>query len=485
MLTRTKIRQPVCIHALLFAGLLCSAPAVAMQFETCLLSDAHQAVQREALCGHLEVAENRGARNGRKLSLHVALIESPSEKKSTPLYFLPGGPGQAASLSYVKLAPVLKRLAGNRDIVLLDQRGSGKSSPLECDAPDNKLDATPEAMTQWAGQCLAQLQGDTRFYTTAAAVADLEAVRLALGHERINLYGVSYGTRLALEYMREHGDRVRSAILDGIAGFDYVIGEDAEKLGAAALDAQFERCERDARCKQRFPDLRRAYHALLDKFKSEPVTVSVAHPSRGEPREVELTRLSLYQLARTLLYSTDFASLLPLLLHEAHAGGDYRRLAAQSLYIDEALIGDISYPLYFSVVCAEDVPGYSLARTHSDTPGEISKRAIQAVCARWPHASGDEIKLRDSYPIAPPVLMLSGRYDPVTPPEQAEKLKAHARNAEHFVVEEAAHNVLVTRCPLRIARTFLHQASFEDLPTQCLEHSTPAPFFIDLHGPAS
>lgn len=478
-------RTPYSGLALLLTGLMACAPLAAMPFEACLLSDVHGSTQREARCARLEVPENHRDAQSRKLSLHIALIESKSEQKSTPLYFLPGGPGQAASLSYVKLAPVLRRLAGKRDIVLLDQRGTGKSSPLECNPPDDTLGATAEGMARWAEQCLAELNGDPRYYTTAAAVADLETVRQALGHGQINLYGVSYGTRLALEYMRHHGAHVRGAILDGVAGFDYVIGEDTAQLSAKVLDRQFERCQRETACHEHFSDPRLIYQTLLEKLKQRPLMVNVAHPTRGDERQVELTRDSLHLLVRTMLYTMDYASLLPLLLHQAHNDGNYKPLAAQSLFIGEAMLSDISYPLHYSVVCAEDAPWHTPTNSQSQDPGELAKHIMQTVCARWPHAPADEVKLHQAYAIQPPTLMFSGGYDPVTPADLADKLTSHLRNGKHIVVEEAAHNVLVTRCPLNIAREFLRQPSFEELPVQCLKHSKPPPFFIDPHGPAS
>src|SRR5690606_4668082 len=191
----------------------------------CRLHSAQAMHSAAARCGWLTVPEDGNQPQGRSIRLHVAIIPALRlQPAADPLYIISGGPGQAASEMYLNMAPAFARIRRDRDIVVVDQRGTGRSQRLDCAFPDEQALTAADELQQTTQQCIGSLPGDVRCYTTSIAVQDLDAVRAALGHARINLYGVSYGTRVAQHYMRRHPERVRSAILDGVVPADLPLG---------------------------------------------------------------------------------------------------------------------------------------------------------------------------------------------------------------------------------------------------------------------
>ena len=175
----------------------------------------------DAYCGSLKVYENRATKQGRQIDLNIVVLPAlRSDAAPDPLFFLAGGPGQGAAKLAKVVREIFRRVQSDRDIVLVDQRGTGKSNPLDCNSDDDSLQAIMETNEQVLDRlkaCQAKYDADLTLYTTPIAMDDLDDVRAFLGYDKINVYGGSYGTRAALVYMRQHGDRVRSAILDGVA----------------------------------------------------------------------------------------------------------------------------------------------------------------------------------------------------------------------------------------------------------------------------
>src|SRR5690348_1580882 len=253
----------------------------------CRLPKLAQAVQ----CGTLDVPENRQQPNGRRLSIFVAVLPANTlSPKPDPLILLAGGPGQAAST----LGPFALQLAlvrRQRDIVLIDQRGTGRSSPLACPAfaPDEhaEFDADPVPKAALCASQLAEKGVDLAQYTTSAWVADLDAMREALGYERVNLWGGSYGTRVAQEYVRRHPEHVRSVVLDGVAPPSLRITLDVWRTRDDALDAVIDACRASQPCAKAHPDpaaTLRDIGRALEGGRS----VSVHDPRTGEARKVHV-----------------------------------------------------------------------------------------------------------------------------------------------------------------------------------------------------
>ena len=213
-------------------------------FEPCTLSSPFGVDGIEAQCGTYKVAENPAEPDGRQLELQLAWIpvDEDAEVAPDPVFLLAGGPGQAAKMVYPAASAAFKDVLDKRNVILLDQRGTGGSNPLECDV-DEDIEPTTEAAVRATEQCRDALskKADLRFYTTTDAVRDLETVRKALGVDQVNLVGVSYGTRVAQQYAMRHPDHTRTIVLDSVAPNELILGNEFAANLEQALDLQFAR----------------------------------------------------------------------------------------------------------------------------------------------------------------------------------------------------------------------------------------------------
>jgi len=494
-LARRLIPILLCVGALIACARPDSPPEAvsksipAIELKNCHLSASGFSSRIEAQCGTFSVPEDRTSSAGRQITLNLAVLPALSRNpQPDPLFFLTGGPGQAATESYPQLAGAFETINRKRDIVLVDQRGTGQSNPLRCPTPENidlAATFTDEAQAQYTQECVAALDTDLRFYTTTIAMQDLDEVRAALGYDTINLYGVSYGTRAALTYLQQYPDRVRALILDGVAPQDWDIGFYFARDAQRALDLIFERCATDPDCNAAFPNVRGEFDAMLTALGEEPVNVALSHPVTGQPTEVTLTRKLAASTIRLLSYTPETAALIPLLIHTAQAEGDYRPLAAQFLSGGENLSATMSDGMTYSVLCAEDVrfTHEMAARANEDFyVGDMVTDMLLGVCSEWPKGyipPGFKSPVVSSVP----ALLLSGEADPVTPPANADHVAESLSNSLHIVVKGQGHNVVFRGCLPRLAAEFVEQGSVVGLDTACVETIQPMPFFIDFTGP--
>lgn len=477
------------VHFALLA-LFCSAICTASVHETLTLEDCR--LQSEsapgslaARCGHLARPENPDDPRGKVLPVHVAVVPALRlEPAEDALFVLSGGPGQAASDFYLAYSPAFARIRRDRDIVLVDQRGTGRSNRLDCTLPEEPelTSVGRETLQQLVRKCLEQLPGDPRFYTTSLAVRDLEAVRAALGYERISLYGISYGTRVAQHYIRQYPDRVRAAILDGVVPATLALGPRIAIEAQNALEAAFERCEKNESCARSYPRLPETFRSLMTRVSDEPFRLSIPDPLTGEPTSVTLDRERLSGAVRLLSYSDETASMLPLLIHEAGVSGRPQSLGAQYLMIRREAERQIAQGMHFSVVCSEDAPRWSesgvsesaLERTYL---GPELMAAMQTVCAQWPRGAVDE-NFAEPLRSDVPMLLLSGGNDPVTPAAYAQQILPGLSRAKHLILRGQGHGQIAIGCVPRLAAEFISAASSEGLDTSCLESVRPAAFML-------
>ena len=409
-------------------------------------------VEHEALCGNLSRALDPARESGVRIELHFAVLPALARhKKPDPVFFLVGGPGQSAVTLAGAVSRMLARFGQRRDIVLVDQRGTGRSAPLDCDPEPATLPlrelTDPQRQLQRARACLKKLQalphGDLRHYTTTLAMADLDAVRQALGAERINLVAASYGTRAALEYVRLYPQRVRRVVLDGVAPADMALPEASAPDAQAAFDALVQACAHEPACQARHPELRQNWQALLATL---PRPVSVAHPLTGRSEALLLTREMLRAMVRAALYSPVTASVLPAALDEA-AAGRFGPLVGLSSALGTAR-GDamLAQGMHFSVICAEDLPGRDAPPPPAEDFGQGLAPLYREICAFWPRGEVPAA-FRQVPPALAPTLLLSGGIDPATPPRHADRVaRALGAKARHEVVPNAAHGLLALPC---------------------------------------
>ena len=465
------------------------APANAsIDLAPCDLTDHEGRREVDAQCGTLAVPLDRGDPEGETIELAIAVVPALAEQPAPdPLVVIAGGPGEASTRFFVAVEAAFSRISRHRDILLIDQRGTGGSAPLRCDDLDDDpflaggTDA--EALVDAGVECLANLDHDPRFFTTSAAVADLEQVRSALGYEQLNLYGVSYGTRVAQHYLRRFPDRTRSVILDGVVAPDIALGPDVALYSQAALDALFDRCAADADCQAAFPDLRRRLETVLDRLENAPVALTFDHPRTGNPMQVVVDHWMLAGVVRLLVYSPQSASLLPVLIDAAFAG-DYRAVATHALIVSESM-GDLAVGLNYAVVCTEDIPfatDVDLGALDDTYMGTAFLEITTRVCEHWPRGVVDD-DLRDLVTSDIPVLLLSGELDPITPPDYAHRVAARLGNAVEVIGRGQGHGMLMVGCSQHLMAEFVDEADPGSLDLDCVDRMRPFPLFTSRMGP--
>jgi pimeloyl-ACP methyl ester carboxylesterase len=409
-----------------------------------LVADACTGVAASgARCVRLPVRENRSDPGSRTIALRIVTLPATgSDPAPDPIFFLAGGPGQAATglIRDTSFAdPVLRE---RRDLVFLDQRGTGASNPLLCRFygpadPQSFFDGFMPLERVRACRAALERTSDLSQYTTAASVEDLEDVRASLGYERINLVGGSYGTRLAMEYARRHGGSVRAIVLNGPVPPSLRIPEDFGRLAQRSLDLLLDECL-GAGCAARFGDIRAQARAVFDRLRQGPVTATVLAPGWFRPATVTITRDHVAEAIRYMTYTPREAARVPLLLHEA-ARGDYSPIAQ---FLLRWRSRGTFEALYLSITCTEDVPFISPGAADRDERtylGGYRVREQRAACAEWPRGAVPEWHGEPVFTDVP-VLILSGELDPVTPPAHGDALARTLPNSLHIRVPFAGHS---------------------------------------------
>lgn len=441
-------------------------------------------IEEELLCGKLTVFENREARSGRTIDLNVIVLPAFDQKnKADPLFDLAGGPGAASTDAANFYAGPGKIYRQRHDVVLVDQRGTGKSNPLSI--PEEK---TPQHYlsemypVDYVKKMRQQLENraDLTKYTTSIAMDDLDDVRAWLGYDKINLFGASYGTQAAQVYMRRHPEHVQSVILLAVAPTDLKMPLHHSESAARAMDMLLSECERDPKCNAAFPKIREDWTNVLEQLEKQPARVEYFPPGKStRPTTVEIQRGVFAEKIRTWMYRRDQATRIPLIVHRA-AAGDFAPFLQQA--IAPSIPDFIADGAYLSVTCAEDVPFITPEEGTRLTAGNpfSDYRLFQQTraCGMWPRG---EIPSDFLQPVRSnaPVLIFSGNTDPVTPPKYGEEVAAHLPNSRHIVIREAGHGVdglTDPGCIDRIANEFLDKGNAKNLDVSCIEQMAPPPF---------
>lgn len=424
-------------------------------------------VEHDALCGTLKRPLDPEQPGGAQIDLHYAVLPALArQRKPDPVVFFAGGPGQSAIELAGTVSRLLARVGNRRDVVLIDQRGTGRSAPLACDEPKptqplaDAVDLTRQAVR--LRECRQRLQalphGDLRHYTSWIAAQDADAVRQALGAAQVNLVGGSYGTRMVLEVMRQFPHSVRRAVMDGVAPPDMALPAAFSSDSQAALDALWAACAADPACAQRHPRLREDWRALLAAL---PRELTLRHPFTGADERLTLTRAMVLGLARAPLYAPALAAGLPHAVSEA-ARGRFEPLVGLASALAGSRSAMLAEGMHFSVICSEDLPRLDAA---TDAPGadfaNLFADQYRAHCADWPRGAVPPA----FYALGPApaaTLVLSGGADPATPPRHGERVtQALGAKARHVVVPAAGHGTMALPC-LRDALFRLIDAASDD-----------------------
>ncbi len=453
------------------------AASAGIEFSSCRLRGIDTAVR----CAQFAVPES-AASPDKTLRIHVAVLPALARRaEPDPVYFFAGGPGQAASDIGVLVA-ALSDLRKKRDIVLVDQRGTGKSKTLTCTTPtadSARTDPVAAAFataddavrSEWAA-CLATLKGSPAAHRSDDYIDDLEAVRKALGHTRINVWGGSYGSRVALRYMKRFPDSIRTAVLDGVAPTTLRLPDDALAASEVQLRAVLAACTASAGCNKAYPDALNAFDRLLAQLRDKPVALSLPHPATGKPLQGTMSDRKLLSLLWPLLYKPESARLIPALLAQAGQGNFAPLLS--TLASSSVAEGEIAVAQRFAVMCAEDMLG------RSPTPNprfQALTDLFYGFCKDLPHGK-----------VAPeffeptvsniPALLLSGAADPVTPPAQAELAAKTLARHKHIVVPNSGHIVSPLPCLRRVIVKFVEAGDIAAATDACeADLKLPPPLF--------
>jgi len=474
----------------------CALPGTALalpdgntiEFSNCTLSTPGSPVTATARCGFLEAPENPAAPDGRRIRLRVAVAEATSTRVAPdPVFFFAGGPGQAATETWVMIRHPLAKIRKHRDIVMIDQRGTGQSNRLQCEADQDvdplNAEVDLESVARETRRCLASLDSDPRFYTTTIAMQDYDRVREAMGYERVNLIGVSYGTRSAQVYLRQFPDRVRSVVLDSVVPMQLALGQEHAPMLDRAVKQVLDQCGTDETCSALYPDTAREVTELFRRLREHPREATITNPWTGEPLNLRLTADTLAVAVRFLSYSSETQALLPLLVHEALTTGNLERLAAQAVLVLSEISEMISRGMEAAVMCSEDYPYMDFDADYGDTiMGNLMLRAIETQCGLWPRG---EVPEGFHEPVASdvPVLLMAGERDPVTPPRYAAQVAETYPNSLNLVARGQSHSVLRLVCMQEVTTSFIEAGTVEGLETGCVDLIRPAPFFTSLLGP--
>ncbi|HZH43027.1 MAG TPA: alpha/beta hydrolase [Lysobacter sp.] len=467
-----------------------------LAFQPCTLASEYAPSGIEAQCARLRVPENPNARSGRTIALNIAWLPVTNEGAATadPVFFLAGGPGQAATDAWPLLDAAFAEVRKNRHVILVDQRGTGRSHALTCrnaegenafteDETESADDAAAlQAAAAFAARCAASLDADPRFYTTSDAVRDLDTVRAALGAERINLVGGSYGTRVAQQYAMRHPDRVRTLVLDGLVPNELVLGSEHARNLDAALALQFARCKELSACRARFgEDLRAQLRTLMQRLEAQPVEVDYRHPETGAPTRGRATAGTVAALTRMFAYWPEAASLLPLILHEADRGR-YEPLMATATLVTGQVGEQITHGMQLSVICAEDADRLRDDPADLDTVlGTQLSRVLLAQCKVWPTGTRPA-DFHAPLKSQAPALLLSGEFDPVTPPRYGEQVLKGLPNGRHLVLRGRGHGSFAVGCVPKLLAQFLERADARALDAGCLDTLRYVPPFTSFNG---
>ena len=445
-------------------------------------------VEEGLLCGKLTVFENRKTRSGRTIDLNIVVLPAlDSGSKDAPLFDLAGGPGLASTSAASFYANEGKEYRRHRDVVLVDQRGTGGSNPLHC-----RHDTSPQYFldemypVDYVKNCRQELEqkADLTQYTTPVAMDDLDDVRAWLGYERINLFGLSYGTRAAQVYMRQYPDRVRSAVLMGVTPTYHTLPLYHARDGQRALNLLLNECAADQNCNKAFPNIQKELMQLLASLERQPAQAKYALPETGNEVTVTIRREVFAEKLRSALYTPPGARKLPFIIYRA-SQGDFAPFLSMVIPAERSRPPSLADGMYLSTTCNEDTRRIDARTAARMNKGNIfgNYRVDQQLraCSLWPQA-----QLPRGYwrPVVSniPVLILSGYMDPVTPPDWIEEVARHLPNSKHVIIRHHAHvpeGLSHMECLDKMIIDFLDKGDPKVIDISCVRQMLPPPFFIE------
>lgn len=429
----------------------------------------------ETVFTSIQIFENNLTRKGRKIPLYIEVLPSKNkESKNAPMFILMGGPGQAATDLVSFFAEIFAPLNQNSDIIFIDQRGTGKSNPLKIRAVYTLLqdyfndEFVNDSIIRDNYNRLSK-EYDLTKYGTSNATLDIETVRKAMGYSKINIYATSYGTRLALSYIKNFSSNVRTATLKGIVPDNLVIPYDFASDAQNSLDKVIADCESIDSCKKAFPEFRTEVKKLFSA--DFPIKMQLFNPQTNQNETVNINKESIAITLRVLLLSPSTGVTIPYLITEAN-NGNYSPLAIMIITIKKSYIAGLYDGMSLCVTCFEDYPildkrpANKFAHTFL---GDAWIYRIQKPCAIWnPNKlffPKQKIRMLPNE-----VLLISSERDPATPPKYGNELLKYFSNGKHLIIKQASHSFNgMTNCVENIICDFVKAGNSTNLNTTCID----------------
>ena len=421
-----------------------------------------------AKCGSLSLAENPAAPGGRRIDVAVRVIPAKDASRDAPVFFLSGGPGGAAIEDWATAPHVFAGLNARHDIVLVDQRGTGLSHRMT--VPER---VPGEGTEEYAKRVLEEVDGDVRYYTTAVAMDDLDAVRAALGYDRIDLYGGSYGATAAQYYVRQHAGHVAAVVLDGATLLDVPIMELVARNSQLALDGLFARCEADASCARTFPRVREEFAQVLSRLDAHPVKTGVVN---ADGSAVTITRDYFAGVVHNKLLTAADAASLPRLIHRAWLGDLSELASSQGLTLPNLIMS-------IEIRCWEAWARWDPRETARTGAGSYLVHAQyaaaqlqQSICPLLPRGivpADDGRPLRTSLP----VLLLTGAADPQDPPANVAGAATQMPSSVRITVPAQGHTVGHIGCLPTVVVDFFDRSKVDEAAAAACAATVAPPAF--------
>ncbi|WP_053062591.1 alpha/beta fold hydrolase [Photobacterium aquae] len=442
-----------------------------------------EGIREKVHCNTLPVAENRSDPTSRKIELSYSVL--PAHKQKFPdeaFVIIAGGPGQAVSDYAGVFDKVFYAIRQSRDIILLDQRGTGRSNPLNCESGEEMSDLSFDDRaidySALAKACREEIKADVSQYGSLHAVADLDALRQHLGYRKLHLYGVSYGTRVAQLYLKKYPDHVATVSLDAVMPLEKSLLNSDGNV-ARSVSGLLAQCAADPDCHRFFPDLDNKLKSISRSLADQVVDIETMHPISGEIGTVRLTETKWESLIRAGLYADSSRAMLPFVIDRA-AKQQFSAIVGLLSSWNQNLT--MSMGMHASVVCAEDwgraTDTVRQQMAHDNDYGARQSLALyQAFCREWQIPLVEPVEF-EQFESKVPVLMLSGGYDPVTPPEWAKPLETDFSNSLHLVSPYSSHGLALQTCANGIIADFVDKQQLDELDTDCIDNRQPRKFWL-------
>nr|WP_144214424.1 alpha/beta hydrolase [Shewanella donghaensis] len=434
-------------------------------------------------CGSLELPENPAMPNGKTISIHYAVLPAikPSFQKQA-MFAIAGGPGQSAIENAAGFNRVLAKVRQDRDILLVDQRGTGQSNILACEDNtmsalsfnDDNIDITKDTQV-----CLDAIDADVSQYGSLTALTDFEAVRQHLGYEKLHIYGVSYGTRMAQLYMREYPQAIATVTLDGVVPMQ----QSVIAIGSAidrGYDLLFKDCQQNSQCQQQFPELKQEFEQMDSALAKTPIITQTRDPQTDEIASFTLTRGKYNGAIRMALYMPNIRALIPHAIHQAAQGNYQPILGIYALTTDST---GIALGMHASVVCGEDIHRITDEMRQQAQDSYMSRTMLEGLeetCKVWSIPTVDD-SFSDAIESDIPTLLLSGELDPATPPSWGDMATEKLTNAKHFTSQYSTHGVAYQSCGNDLIADLVRSGSVDNIDGECLEKDTRRSFYLNAN----